>query len=150
MKPGIWYHKDKEIVCDCIRNRHVIVFDVNLSNTNEHDLVSRRVKHQYPVFFEVLQQRIMAGDIHPGSCMIMDIDGMTLVGLVTHIKPYDREFDDRVTVEYNTIKAITEMLTRMDVGREYVSSILGRKYGVWQNVSAHIRNLKLHWSIYPE
>lgn len=144
------YMRGGEIPHDAIQNKHVIVFDINMTNAYSHDLIAKRLKHEYPEFFEEILKRTFEGRLYPGSCLVQTLRGITLVGLVTHNRPFDTNYDFNETVAHHAIMAIDEMLTKVDPSREFVSSIIGRNHGIWCTLFNRIRELNLNWTVLPE
>lgn len=144
-------YQKKEMVLDCRRtDGDVIVFDINLYNVWGHDKIGRRVANEFPEFMKEILRLTVNDQLFIGECIVMDVRGYTLVGLITHLNPVDAALDDNETVAYHTMKAIDDMVEKLGENRHFVSGILGRRFQAWDEVYKHIMMSHLKWSVYTE
>lgn len=144
------FQRDAEIPFDAVWNRHVVVFDINLTNTYAHDPVATRIQSEFPQVFEEIFKQTMEGKLYPGAAFVKEIKGMKFVGLVICNRPFDTNYDDKETIEHHALMAIDDMITKVGAANEFVSSILGRHQKAWCTIYNRLNELKLNWTVMPD
>lgn len=141
-------YAQKEMVYDCIRERDVIVFDINTKLIP--NMMYKRVKHEFPEIHKILMILALNDQLTPGDAIVLRARGYTFGVLVTQVELFGAGRDEQELTNQLTIEAIESLVKKLDTKVHYTSGILNRRFAKWERVAWHIGSKKLNWSIYTE
>lgn len=125
----------------------VYVFTVDLQNTPILDKYTSRLLIEEPTLANKLESRLNKRVYQVGDAVpLIAAGGTKFVALVTCVK--NRE-QDKAVVREATKSAIASMVERLGY-RTYVSGILNRKAGCWDELAKWIQGSNVRWVVYKE